>query len=182
MTQQTVDTPRRKRGSETAADMARSLGLVVLVVVVLLLIGPGRYLVFPSHRDRAVPPDFTSVLSQAGLVVGHPVAAPSPLPADWVPNAARVSGKAGTVALHVGFVTPAKEYVALDEAQRPVADWVASVLDGPASAVGASAVDGWTTWRTKDGKDALVRELRGLVVVVSGTSRPDVVRLAASVR
>jgi hypothetical protein len=48
--------------------------------------------------------------------------------------------------------------------------------------VGASAVDGWTTWRTKDGKDALVRELRGLVVVVSGTSRPDVVRLAASVR
>lgn len=183
VSEQSADVPRAKRGSQTVADMVRSLGLVLLVVALALVLGPGRALLFPSRNERALPIDYRSVIEQAGLRAGLPLRAPAPLPAGWSPNAARVDGARGSVTLHVGFVTPAKEYVALDEAQRSAAAWVASVLGAPARDTGpATQPAGWQLWRTNGGHEALVREQRGVVVVVSGTDHADMVRLAGSVR
>src|SRR3954454_5972116 len=76
--------PRRPR--QTFADMARSLGLMAVVIAGLLLLGPARTLVFPGGSERG-PVDYTEPVNALEQVTPHALV-PVGLPADWRANAA----------------------------------------------------------------------------------------------
>jgi hypothetical protein len=94
---------RKKRGRETAADMVRSLGLVLLVIV------PVWFFAKAPPQDEAV----IRVVDPSGAISAFSAdvpEAPVPdgLPEAWRATSATYSGAEG--ALRVGWVTPSEEY------------------------------------------------------------------------
>src|SRR4051795_6327573 len=81
-----VDVVTPTRPAKTFTDMARSLGLMAVVIAALLLIGPARTLVFPGDA-RMKPVDYSRQVSAFAKVTGS-VLAPVGVPKDWRANAA----------------------------------------------------------------------------------------------
>src|SRR3954464_9666766 len=90
--------PRRPR--QTFTDMARSLGLMAVVIAALLLLGPARTLVFPGSA-KVQPVDYTPRAAAFKQVAGT-VLAPADLPSGWRANAATFDSARGQARLHVG--------------------------------------------------------------------------------
>lgn len=169
---------RRKRGRETAGDMIRSLGLVlVLVVVVWYLAQPPKS---DEQRLRVVDPTSDITALQAAAP-GIPV--PGPLPTGWRPTSSTPT--AGS--LRVGYVTPQDQYAEYAASTTASPDFVAD-MSGKGAPVGAFQVGdvAWQQLRDADGHDTLVRVVAGRTVLVGGvreTSSLDELRtLAAAVR
>jgi hypothetical protein len=100
-----------KRGSETAFDMARSLGLIAVIVAVTLIFVPG--LVHPSKKDKVQPLDYSNYLEGFHSLTKLTALAPNPVPAGWYANSAALSGPSQAEHLRIGFVTPDQQYVGL---------------------------------------------------------------------
>ncbi len=170
---------------QTVSDMARSLGLVAACVFVLLLIGPARSLIAPTHRDQMPPVDYTEQVAAARQLAGPSVAGPAGLPAGWRATSARVTGGGRTpVWLHIGFATPGQQYAAVEETSQPAHVAFATLLGSRTpSADGVVAVAGrdWQRRRAANGELALVRSAGRVTVVVTGTAdERELVVLAAS--
>lgn len=177
--QRSAATPaKRKRGRETAADMIRSLGLV------LVLVGVVWYLAQPPRSDekqlRVVDPtsDLTALQVSAP---GIPV--PGGLPAGWRPT----SSTPTPGSLRIGYVTPQDQYAEYAASTTASPDFVAD-LSGRGTPVGTFQVGNvpWQQLRDAAGHDTLVRVVADRTVVVGGvreTSTLDELRtLAAAVR
>ncbi len=142
---------KRKRGRESATDMVRSLGLVLLIVV------PVWFLAQPPKSDeqslRVVDPS-SDVRSFSSAAPGVPV--PGALPAGW----RATSSTAEPGALRIGWVTPTNEYAEYDASTRPAAEFVPGST-GNGSRVGTFDVGGvaWQQFRDADGHTSLVREV-----------------------
>lgn len=155
---------KRKHGRETAADMVRSLGLIMLVVV------PVWFFAQPPASDEAtirlVDP-VPQITAWRGAVPGAP--APEGLPDRWRTTVARYDSAPDR--LRLGHVTPAEQYAEFAASTGPADEWVAQ-LTGEAPVVGTVDVDGtsWTQHREADGSLSLVRR-DGNVTVVVGTLR-----------
>ena len=53
------DIARRRPARFVLGDMVRSLGLLAVVIIALLFIGPARTLILPGDRDRMPAVDYT---------------------------------------------------------------------------------------------------------------------------
>lgn len=170
------------RPVKTFSDMARSLGLMAVVIAALLLLGPARTLVFPgAARMKAV--DFSDQVTAFAKVAGS-VLAPVGVPPGWRANAASFDTKGGTARLHIGFATPGSRFAGLDETNGPSAALVSDVLGSRGATVKGSTVIGGQTWqqrRSDRGEEALTITTGGLTVVVTGSGSDQQLRaLAAS--
>jgi hypothetical protein len=172
---------------KTFGDMARSLGVMAVIVAAVLLIG-GRQLIWPGSRDRMAPVDYTDVVAGFHQATGIAALAPAGLPSSWRANAARLdpASPAPARSLHIGWAVPGSHYAGLDEGDGDGSQLVLSVLGTRgATPTGAVTIDG-TTWqrRTSDrGEPALTRTAGRLTVVITGDAgEQQLERLAASLR
>jgi hypothetical protein len=171
---------------KSLADMARSLGLMAVIVAALLFIG-ARYLIMPGAADRMPAADYSSELQAFPRVAGAPALAPTGLPAGWRANAARMTAPApGTTQLHIGWALPGSRYAGLDEATGTPDTLLTSVLGARGLAVtDAVSIDG-DTWQRRVsslGEQALTRQVGRLTVVVTGNGTDAQLRqLASSLR
>jgi hypothetical protein len=170
---------RPQRPAKTFADMARSLGLMAVVIAALLLIGPARTLVFPNGAKRP-PVDYSQALARFEQVSPHALA-PAALPAGWAANAGQFTPQHGRTAprLHIGWATPGQLFVGLDETTGPAATLVRDVLGRRGATSDASIVIGGTTWqhrRSDRGEDAYTATSADVTVVVTGDGTPSQLR------
>ncbi len=163
---------RARRQHQTAFNLVlaliASLGIVVFLVAVVAR---------PDGAvDRSV--DYQQVASQAD-VPGVTLAAPE-LPDSYSANRADYKDKAadGVDVWTVGFLTPDKQYVGLQQGIDANPTWVANQLDQHA-ATGSRSIGGtkWTVYdRRAEGKDAgnqgyaLVASFGRNTVVLAGTA------------
>jgi hypothetical protein len=160
-----------KRGSETAWDMIRSIGLILVVVAVTLIFVPG--LLHPTKSDKFPAVDYSSYVSGFRQVTGHAALVPSPQPSGWKANAGTLNGPKATERFHVGFAVPGTQYAGLDESVGPMSMLVSTVLGKRGLTVtGSTHIDGavWTTRLSARGEPALTRTVNGVNVVVTGSA------------
>lgn len=156
--------------------MVRSLGLAFGFVLLFLLIGPSRELLFPTGpRAQVVKTVQTDgAVAAARATAAYQVVVPHGLPAGWRPTSVRVdtgtSAGGSSASLHLGYVTPSERYVALE--QGDAADFVASVLGEGVRPLPAVDIAGqpWQQSRTRVGELALSRTTDGRSVVVTGSA------------
>ena len=174
--------PRGAR--KTMLDMARSMGLMLAVIFVLLVVTSARKLIFPSSDNSQAPITATEQLAEWHQLTGRPAVLPV-VPGGWHINAATMSGDARPHAhLHVGWVT-GQQYFGLDQSLLPASRLTRLVL-GPGSAVTGTATVGgepWTTYRDSHGDTVLERTRSGVtVLVVSTLPAAEVDRVTATLR
>ena len=173
-----VPTPAKKqRGRESAGDMLRSLGLVMIIVVALWFFAqPPKS---DAQKVRPVDPtqqvlDFTRTAS--GAPVPH-------TPPGFTSNVAVVDPDG----LRIGYVTAAKQYAEIAETTGPSTAFVAR-QSAKGAVVGTVDVAGapWQQLRSADGLVSLSKVFGRVTVVVGGlrasASLPELQILAATVR
>lgn len=162
-----------RRQHQTAFNLVialiASLGIVLFLVAVV--VRPDTQIV-----DRTV--DYQQVAADAN-VRGVELAAPT-LPKGFSANRADWTDKSGdgVDVWTVGFLTPDKQYIGLQQGVSANASWVANQLDQK-PATGSTTIDGtkWTVYDRRDeGKDAgnnayaLVRTTGKYTFVLAGTA------------
>ena len=176
----TGDGRAKRRGFETTGDMVRSLLVVLVLVFVVVALNVQRH---PDSEVRRF--DYSGVFSQARDQAPYDVLAPIGLPDAWVPTSARTTRAGAAVTWHVGFVTPADDYAALEQSDGNPAPFVRQFADGGDRA--GSVVIGTATWRRVEGGDpeprALVLERDAVTTVVAGNAGwAELRELAASLQ
>jgi hypothetical protein len=171
---------------KSLADMARSLGLMAVIIAALLFIG-ARYLIMPGSADRYPAADYSSVVQDFPGAVGAKALAPSGLPTSWRANAARLTHPGtGVSRLHIGWATPGSRFAGLDEANGDPNALLTSVLGARGLAVtGTTSIHGvsWQLRMSDRGEEALTRQVGPVTVVVTGDATDAQLRqLAASLR
>lgn len=172
--------PVRRRGGQSAGDMLRSLALVLLVV--------GLVFVF-TVRD---PPDdpgpeigYRQQLAQTRAVAPYDVLAPVGLGARWKATSARGGQDGGSVTWHLGLVSPAGDYAAVEQSDGPVRGFLDEHVAG-AGRAGAVSVGGRTWQRLTGGTPddhALLLPDPDVTTLVTGSASFDELRaLARSLR
>jgi len=178
-------TDKARRGLQSVADMARSLGLVVGVVVLLLLIT-----LRPQGQAVHVV-DYRATL--AGAKIGgtpFPLLAPQGLPSSWRATSAYYDppGTARLVAAtvwHVGFLTANGRYAAFEQTNASAQDELPDVLPAASRQATDAVVGGvrWQRWTDATGDRALVRTTGTVTTVVDGSADwPELEQLAGSLR
>ena len=168
------------RPVKTFTDMARSLGLMAVVIGALLLLGPARTLVFPGSATMK-PVDYRDQVAAFAKVAGG-VLQPVGLPSGWRANAARFDSRGHTARLHVGFATPGSKFAGLDETNGAAARLIADVLgERGATVTGTTAIGGqvWDERRSDRGEEALTLTTADLTVVVTGSASDAQLRALA---
>jgi len=138
--------PRRRGLSGTAADMTRSLGVLLAAVAVVWLVS-GMW--HDGTRGQLTVPDWQTKVRDLPATVGFAVGAPATLPAGWAVSVVRVTaGTRDSGAWTMTVTTTTDHYIDL---QQGSSDLVAQ----RAAAVGATAPTGsvrlaGTTWTTYD--------------------------------
>jgi hypothetical protein len=171
---------RPRRGRQTAADMVRSMAVVLALVIVVLALTlrhnpPGK-----PHRI-----DYRGVLAQARSVAPFDVVSPVGLSRSWTVTSARTSGEDATFAWHLGLVTPDGDYAAVEQSDGDPQSFVTEFV-GDGSKDGTATIHG-QRWRRIDSgnpeKRALVLDSDAVTTVVTGgASWTELRQLAASLR
>jgi hypothetical protein len=177
------DTARRSRKEHQTAfnlvlALIASLGIVLFLVAVV------------ARPDSTVDRDvhYRQVAAQAD-VPGVTLAAPA-LPGSWSSNRADYTDKTadGVDVWTVGFLTPDKQYIGLQQGIRANPTWVANQL-GQHRATGTRSIGGtkWTVYDRRDeGQDAgnqaysLVGTFGSDTIVLVGTANDASFRTVAS--
>ena len=155
----------RQRKSPTFPDLIRTL------VVFAVLIG-GFIALLPKQKHDAVKQvDYGSDLSIFARAAGYPAIVPTPVPDGWTVTSFRGhslrDGKTPST-MHMGMVTAAKKYAALEETDGDPTIWIAiQTLKAPQS--GSVVIDG-VEWQRYDRKGvvSLARTASGFTTVVTG--------------
>jgi hypothetical protein len=170
--------PRKKRGRETAADMIRSLGLVLLLVIPLwFLAQPGR----EAEQEVREVDQSADLAAWTAQVPGAPV--PGAV-RGWRPTVSQY--EPSPAGLRLGWYTASRSYAEFAATTGPADPFVPDLVGADATA-GTLDVDGvpWQRYAEADGSVSLVRDIEGVTVVV-GTRRTtapeaEVIELARTV-
>jgi hypothetical protein len=147
--------PRKPFAQQSFGDMLRSMVVLVLIVGALWAVNSLLFSQDTTTPVRAV--SYRGQLADARQMADYRVLAPSGLGASWVPTSVDVRRSGPTVRWHLGFLTPGREYVGLEQGDRApgriAAQYVADLRPS-----GALTIDG-TPWRLYRGETdtALVR-------------------------
>ena len=154
---------KKQRGRETAGDMLRSLGVVMVLVVLMW------FLAQPPDDDeqelRTVDPSGDVAAFQADVPSAP---APAGLGEQWRSTSSTLTADG----LRIGWVTPDGEYAEYAVSTLPAAEVLPDLTGAKAERVGPLEVDGspWEQYREADGSVSLVRSY-GATLVVVGTTR-----------
>lgn len=165
---------RNKRGRQTALDMVRSIGLILVVIFVLLMVTPARQLIFPSSNSGGDHPRVTDgqQLTEWRDLTGHAALLPA-IPAGWRMNAATMTGDSRPKAtLHIGWQTAANGYVGVQQGYPGVRRLLAADALVAARPEGSVQIAGqpWSAYRDNEGDLAYARSLPdGRTIVVAGS-------------
>ncbi len=154
--------PTRKRGRETAADMVRSLAVVMVVVVAMWFFAQAS----PSDEQPRLVDQSEDVAALRGAVPAAPV--PQGLPAGWQPQVSDFSS--APTRLRLGWRTPSQQYAEYAAVVQPDAERLQELVgsDQPLGPVQIDAAS-WERYRSGDAL-SFVRTAGGATVVV-GTKR-----------
>ncbi len=183
---ETPGPPSRRRHTYTVGDMVRSLGLIVVIAGVVLLLGPGRRMVFPGDQAHPVPhASFSGNARAVARIAGHGFLSPAGLPGGWQATSARNSAAdVHPTTLHIGFVTPDHEYAGLEESTGPAEPFLAAKLGSGAEHRRGTVDIGGRTWQRRTnakGERALTRRAGGVTTIVVGSAgRTELRTLAGS--
>jgi hypothetical protein len=178
--QQAAARTGRPRRRQTVGDMVRSMALVlVLVGVAVVFYLAGR----PDPVVREV--QYTDALALARQTASYDVLAPDPLPDGWRATSARARSEGDVATWHLGLVTAAGSYAAVEQSDGDRRDFVARFAEG-ARRSGTTSIDG-TTWRRLVGGEpeerALLRTAGGVTTLVAGGAQwAELEQLAATLR
>jgi hypothetical protein len=171
-----------RRGRETAFDMIRSFGLMIIVVGVTLLFVPS--LLHPSAKDKFPAFDASDLVAGFHDVTGRAALVPAPLPAGFTPTSGSLTGPAATERMHIGYAAPGQSFAGLDEGVGPTSGLVATVLGAAGTTVRGTVPVAGVAWQRRTstrGEVALVHRSGGITAVVTGSaSESMLVALAAS--
>ncbi|HTY73713.1 MAG TPA: DUF4245 domain-containing protein [Actinomycetes bacterium] len=158
----------RRRGFETVGDMLRSLAVVMLAVLVIVVLS--RH----PHTPSVTVVDPTQARVAARAVGAFTPEEPVGLGAGWRLTSARFAedGSIAAPVWHLGWVTPAGGYAALDQSDGPSAAFVATLLTEPVRAGnGSGPFAGWQRWTGQEkGWRAYVRGAGSTTLVVYGSA------------
>jgi len=186
-TETPTEVARPKSLRDSLLDMARSLGLLAIIMAAVLFLTPARGLIFPDQKDRMPPVDYSSVVSGFAQVTHHPALVPANLPSSWRANASSFFGNTPANAhFHIGWVTPGNQYAGLDETTGDPNGLISTVLGKRGATVTGTTTIGGAVWqlRISDmGERSLTRTVDGVTVVITGNGRiADINLLCASLR
>ncbi len=161
--------PARRRGGGTAADMVRSLLVIVALVAVVVIAVPR-----PQGRIQE-PVDVPDVVAQA-RAAQIDVSAPD-VPESWTPNLAtfRPDAQEGLPTLSVGYVTPEGTYAGLRATRGATPTWTQTVTADGEEAAEDPVVDvegePWQRLTTEESEErsSLLLTRDGTTYVVTGT-------------
>ncbi|GAA4902680.1 DUF4245 domain-containing protein [Streptomyces coeruleoprunus] len=153
------------RGKQTVRGMFQSMTVICAAAAVIYL--------FVPHDDKADPirtVDYTVELVTAQRAAPYPVLAPEGLAKDW--RATSVTYKRHEAnAWHLGFLTPEREYVAVEQSTAPAEKYITEVSHDAENTGKTQQVAGraWQRWEGPK-YDALVLREKGVTTVVTGTA------------
>jgi len=152
--------------SQVLLDMVRSLGVVAVIVAITLLFVPN--LLHPGKSSRVQPVDYSEDAVGFRQLAGVPAYAPVGLPSGWYANGASLPHNRAMVHLHIGFVTPDKNYAGLEESDGPAAAFIASVLGTRGATVSGQVNEGGRAWavRTSSAGERSITTTDGNVTIV----------------
>ncbi len=167
---------KRKRGRETAGDMVRSLGVVMVLVLIVF------WLAQPPDSDKAeirVVDPAVDIRSFTAVVASAPV--PGTLPAQWRPTVARFDAQPDR--LRIGYNTPANQYAEYFASTGRAAEFLVEAT-GQGAASGTVDIAGvtWQQVRDADGSLSIYRTVGSLTVVLGSlrsTASLDELRVLA---
>jgi hypothetical protein len=148
---------------------------VLVLVLIIAAVGFVRSLVTEDEVARPVSTvDYRGQLRAARDMADYPVLAPRGLRNGWVATSADLQSTGGTVRWHLGFLTPAREYVGLEQGDADPAQIVHTfTADLRRAGVVDIAGERWLLYRGEP-DTALVRRESGAVTVVVGTASAGV--------
>ncbi len=132
-----AESSRRHRANQTMRNLVASLAASLLVVAFLIFV-----IVRPDNTSLPAV-DYATVASQTDIPGGTALA--PTLPSGWSANAAEVRLSGGVTVWYIGFVTPGKEFIALEQGFAANDTWLAQHL--PASSVPAPVTAGGISWQ-----------------------------------
>lgn len=156
------------RGKQTVRGMFQSMAVICAAAGVIYL--------FVPHDDTAdpiKPVDYRVELLTAQRAAPYPVVAPEGLPGEWTPTSVSYKRRSGD-AWHLGFLTPERQYVAVEQSTAAPAKYIARVTHEAAD-TGKTRQVGGRAWQHFEGSkyDALVLRENGVTTVVTGTASAD---------
>jgi hypothetical protein len=171
-----AESSRLHRQRQTVNNLVYSLIATLGIVIVIVLMVPRNN---PGTVGKSV--DWKSVAAQGGNTEPDPLLSPD-LPKGWTANAAelRTGGASGIDDWHIGFVSPDKQYVGLDQGFKADDTWVVTELDS-IRATGSKTIAGvkWVVYDNRSGQSQSDNTTYGLVamhgsstVVLAGTAAP----------
>ncbi|MFD3356298.1 DUF4245 domain-containing protein [Streptomyces fradiae] len=153
------------RGKQTVRGMFQSMAVICAAAGVIYL--------FVPHDDTAdplQPVDYGVELVTARRAAPYPVAAPEGLTGEWRPTSVSYSRKDEN-AWHLGFLTPEREYAAVEQSTGAPVEYVVKVTHDARDTGKTQQVAGraWERWEGPK-YDALVLREEGVTTVVTGTA------------
>lgn len=171
-----AESSRLHRQRQTVNNLVYSLIATLGIVLVIVLLVPRN-----SPGTVGKPVDWKSVASQGAGAEADPLLSPD-LPKGWTANAAqlRTGASSGIDDWHVGFISPDKQYVGLDQGFKADDTWIVEEVDG-IRATGSTTIGGvkWVVYDNRAGQSesdnttyALVATHGVSTVVLAGTAKP----------
>ncbi len=153
------------RGKQTVRGMFQSMTVICAAAGVIYL--------FVPHDDTAdplKPVDYRVELVTAQRAAPYPVAAPRGLGEGWRPTSVSYDRREAD-AWHLGFLTPEREYVAVEQSTESPVRYVTDVTHDARDTGRVQQVAGraWERWEGPK-YDALVLRGKGVTTVVTGTA------------
>ncbi|MER7112669.1 DUF4245 domain-containing protein [Streptomyces sp. NPDC000229] len=166
------------RGKQTVRGMFQSMAVICAAAGVIYL--------FVPHDDTAdpiKPVDYRVELVTAQRAAPYPILAPEGLAKGWTPTSVAYDREEGD-AWHLGFLTPDRQYVAVEQSTAAPEKYIADVTHEARDTGRTEQVAG-RTWQRWEGPkyDALVLRDKGVTTVVTGTAtREQLAQMVSALR
>ena len=145
-------------------DILRAVGVVVLITLAVVLIAPRR------HYEAVRVIDYSGDLVAARSQAPYHVLAPVGLPDGWRATSVRYATKDAATMWHLGFISPADEYVGIEQSDGPAELWIRQQTHGGRVETQVPVAGQSWTMRYQPDKDlrSLALTQDGVTTVVAG--------------